>query len=78
MSARRNRIEYTYPTRYLKHRLCEIDGNGRTLHLDFSSPLAFIKAVSVWPIMPHRPEESIPSPQGQTGGAVTFPVFLKG
>src|SRR5262245_13755681 len=47
--------------RDLKHRLCEIDGNGRTLHLDFSLPWPSTRPFLLGTMMPHRQEESIPS-----------------
>jgi hypothetical protein len=54
--------------RDLKDRLCEIDSDGRMLHLD-SSCRGPQEAVSPGTMMPHRQEESIPSPVGAVAPA---------
>jgi hypothetical protein len=45
----------------LKHRLCEIDGDGRMLHLDSSLPWPVTRPDTDWHDDAARQEESIPS-----------------
>jgi hypothetical protein len=49
--------------RDLKHRLCEVNGNGRMLHPDSSLPWPSTRPFLLGTMMPHRQEESIPSLQ---------------
>jgi hypothetical protein len=45
----------------LKHRLCEVDGDGRMLHVDSSMPWPVTSPLTDWHDDAARQEESIPS-----------------
>src|SRR5829696_1289341 len=47
--------------RNLKDRLCEVDGDGRMLHGDSSSPWPSMRPIHRWHNDAARQEESIPS-----------------
>jgi hypothetical protein len=56
-------VGMTRPMRYgnLKRRLCEIDGDGRMLHVDSSLPWPVTRPYTDWHDDAARQEESIPS-----------------
>jgi hypothetical protein len=73
-------IHAAWPMRYgnLKDRLCEVDGDGRMLHVGSSLPWPSKRPLQLGTMMPHRQEESIPSLAADGGRRDDEPLAADG